>query len=468
MSGCTSTYSETIRRTPCIVSTFDAVDTLMCQKKSMHFVDNSTCQTPIASWSWDFGDNTVVTYTSPQPAVTHAYTEPGVYTVKLTISTEMVGGAVTATSTRPVAVNPAPKSDFTWKDVCIGATTPFTSTTNPNGSTIRDYAWKFGDPNNTAAQSAFRNPEYTYAMAGSYQVNLVTSNTIGCYDTIVKTVAIHAPPQAEFSWNNTCEGRPVYFTDNSDTASLQITTWNWYFSDEHSLLGASTSQNPTYDFSRAGIFEARLIVADKNGCGDTVVQQVAINASPVAVFTITENYDNVQGQVKISNGTINGTGYQWDFGNGFTSYETEPVIQYEKDGDYTIRLMTWNGQDCSDTTTLDYSFVFKGLYVPNAFAPDNTQTSVTLFKPSGLNLKKYYIEVLDRWGNILWESDKLDAKGSPVEGWDGTYNNNMLPAGVYLWRAKAIFKDGTYWDGHNVGDNTNMPETFTGTVTLIR
>ena len=44
----------------------------------------------------------------------------------------------------------------------------------------------------------------------------------------------------------------------------------------------------------------------------------------------------------------------------------------------------------------------------------------------------------------------------------------MLPAGVYLWRAKAIFKDGTYWDGHNVGDNTNMPETFTGTVTLIR
>jgi len=466
--GCMNTYSDTVRRTPCMLSAFITTDTLLCQKKTMHFKDQSTCQAPIASWTWDFGDNTVQTFTSPQSIVTHTYTEPGTYQVKLTIATEMVGGAVTASSTRPVGINPAPKSGFTWKDVCIGNQTPFINTTHGNGSTVKDYSWKFGDPMNLSAGSTERNPKYEYGIAGDYHVSLVSSNTIGCYDTIISTVSIYAPPMANFDWTNSCEGKPVYFSDISDTASAAIETWNWYFSDEHSMLGASTKQNPSYDFSHTGMYNAKMVVVDKNGCSDTLSQQVAINASPVAVFSISENHENVQGQIKLNNGTVNGSGFLWDFGNGTTSYAEEPVVQYDKDGDYTIQLITWNGQDCGDTISMDYSFVFKGLYVPNAFAPEDTHQGVTLFKPAGINLVKYHIEVVDRWGNLIWSSDKLDAKGSPVEGWDGTLNNNLVPAGVYLWRAKAIFRDGTYWDGHNVGNNDNLPQTFTGTVTLIR
>jgi len=466
--GCTSTVTDTVRRTPCIVSTFDAVDSLLCQKKEMHFVDMSTCQAPIASWTWDFGDNTVTTFTQPQAVVKHAYTEAGTFTVKLTVATQMVGGAVTATSSQQVAVNPAPKSNFTWKDVCIGAETPFTNTTTGNGSQVKDYSWKFGDPMDPAATSTLRNPSYAYAVAGTYDVNLVSSNTIGCYDTIMKTVTIFAPPQADFDWSNSCEGKPVYFADRTDTTSSHVVTWNWYFSDENSMLGASTKQNPSFDFVHAGIFDTRMIVVDQNGCGDTITRQVAINASPVAVFSISENFDNTQGKIKLNNGTVNGTNFYWDFGNGMTSYADEPEVQYDRDGDYTIQLVTWNGQDCADTTSLDYSFMYKGLYVPNAFAPEDTHSGVTVFKPAGVNLAKYYIEVCDRWGNVLWSSDKIDAKGSPVEGWDGTVNNNYVQEGVYLWRAKAIFRDGSYWDGHNVGNNDNLPQTFTGTVTLIR
>ena len=39
---------------------------------------------PIASWRWDFGDGTF----SDQPNPTHRYTETGVYTVSLTVTTE--------------------------------------------------------------------------------------------------------------------------------------------------------------------------------------------------------------------------------------------------------------------------------------------------------------------------------------------------------------------------------------------
>jgi gliding motility-associated-like protein len=112
--------------------------------------------------------------------------------------------------------------------------------------------------------------------------------------------------------------------------------------------------------------------------------------------------------------------------------------------------------------------MFKGLWVPNAFSPTNPNGAVKLFKPVGINLKSYVIEVFDTWGNLLWTSDKLDDNGSPAEGWNGTFNGNLVQQDVYLWKARAIFKDGSIWHGSDVGDNTNIPQKTSGTVTLIR
>ncbi|MBK6964311.1 MAG: gliding motility-associated C-terminal domain-containing protein [Bacteroidales bacterium] len=108
------------------------------------------------------------------------------------------------------------------------------------------------------------------------------------------------------------------------------------------------------------------------------------------------------------------------------------------------------------------------MWVPNAFSPGNPNASVRQFKPVGVNLSSYTIEVFDTWGNLLWTSKELDANGSPAEGWDGTFNDAMLQQDVYMWKARATFKDGTMWQGMDVGDNSNIPQTTYGTVTLIR
>jgi gliding motility-associated-like protein len=117
---------------------------------------------------------------------------------------------------------------------------------------------------------------------------------------------------------------------------------------------------------------------------------------------------------------------------------------------------------------MDYRLMFKGLWVPNAFSPNNPNAGVRLFKPVGINLQSYTMEVYDTWGNLLWTSIELDEKGSPAEGWDGSFNGNMLPQDTYMWKAKAVFKDGTIWKGSDVGKSTNMPQKPFGTVTLIR
>jgi PKD repeat protein len=317
--------------------------------------------------------------------------------------------------------------------------------------------------------SSALDPSYLYTEAGGYDVKMVAGNTMGCTDTIVHTVNVFDSPKAEFNWQSSCDGDPVQFVDKSDTASAPLKSWNWYFHDDAgAVIGAATSQNPAFDFANPGLFYTELSVTDKHGCENKTGKQVAVNSSPVAAFTIKDNYGDTQGQIQIQNGTINGSNYLWDFGDGKTSYAESPVTTYDKGGSYTIRLITWNGQNCADTAEIKYELTFKGLYIPNAFSPDDPQESVRLFKPVGMNLRDYHIEVLDRWGNVIWSSEKLDKNGTPVEGWDGTLNSVPVQSGVYMWRASATFTDGTKWDGVNVGDNTILPQTDTGTVTLIR
>jgi PKD repeat protein len=434
----------------------------------MKFTESSTCQAPISSWTWFFGDGTSARYTKPQPFIEHTYAVSGIFTVKMVAATQMVGGMITDTASSQVAVQPAAKASYKWQDVCIGNTTLFDNQTQDNNTIIKSYAWNFGDPTTLSDTSSARDVQYKYDLNGIYMVKLVVTNTLGCTDTIINKINIFKAPAADFSWRNNCAARPVSFTDQSEAASSDIETWNWQFSNGGEVLDKSAGQNSSYTFIHVGTYNAEMMVIDKNGCTDTIKKQVTISPNPVAAFTITENYENVEGQIMLSNGTIGGTNNYWDFGNGVTSYGENPVVNYNEEGHYDIKLLTWNDQLCTDTITLSYNLMYKGLFVPNAFDPGHKNPEVAIFKPKGLNLKTYQIEIYDSWGNLLWESDKLDEKGSPVEGWDGTYRGVLLQQDVYVWKIVAQYNDEQIWDGTNAGNNKNMPQTTAGTITLIR
>jgi PKD repeat protein len=467
-SGCSDTIIKTIRRTPCIAASFKISDPIVCQKRSMKFTETSTCQAPIASWQWFFGDNTSVTYTNPKQVVEHTYAVPGNYTVKMVVATQMVGGMITDTASNQVSVKPAAKAAYQWQDVCVGASTTFDNQSQDNNTTIKSYSWNFGDPGSFTDTTSAKQAEYRYDVFGTYDVKLVVTNTLGCTDTIINKVHIFQSPVADFAWNNSCEARPVYFADKSEATTSDIVDWNWKFIKEGEIIDGSTQRNCTYNFKNAGDYEADLMVTDKNGCSTNINKQITIYPNPVAAFSIVDNYENIQGQIMISNGSIDGSDNEWEISNGETSYATNPVITFDKEGHYTIQLTTRNENNCIDTMSMSYDFMYKGLYVPNAFNPGNIAPEVAIFKPKGTNLKLYNIGVFDRWGNLLWSSNKIDSKGSPAESWDGTWNGKDLQQDVYVWKITAQFNDGEVWDGKNTGNNDNMPQMKSGTVTIIR
>jgi hypothetical protein len=172
--------------------------------------------------------------------------------------------------------------------------------------------------------------------------------------------------------------------------------------------------------------------------------------------------------VLFTNGSIGALAYEWNFGTGILSFEVDPVVDFPSDGTYEISLVTLNEFGCPDTLTMDYNFMFKGLWVPNAFSPNNPNSEVRLFKPIGVNLRTYTIEVFDTWGNLMWTSSELDANGSPAEGWNGVFNGNLQSQDTFMWKVTAVFKDGTIWRGNSVGNNKNIAPVPYGTVTMIR
>ncbi len=467
-SGCSKSYNTTFIKVPCIVAGFDQLEPLICEGSTYTFIDNSLCGNPISDWMWYFGDGKTLNYNSYQPEVKHSYEASGDYDVSLVVATNLAGSIVYDTITRVVTVLASPVANFTTSDVCLNATTGFRDESQAIQSQINSWNWNFGDPESVSDFSSDRNPSYKYPRTGQFTTSLIVTNKYGCADTVAKNIYVHNYPTADFDFSISCQEKYTYFTDMSDSADGPISYWWWKFKDEETTMGLAGVQDPYFVFQETGDYEVQLIVKTNIGCADTISKTVTVNPRPTSAFSITENYESIQGQVLFTNGSIGAEAYEWNFGTGLSSFAIDPVVTFPSDGEYEVMLVTYNEYECPDTLKMKYTLLYKGLWVPNAFSPNNPNAKVRQLKPIGINLQSYLFEVYDTWGNILWSTNKLDENGSPAEGWTGVVNGNLLPQDTYLWKASAVFKDGTIWNGKNVGSHEKMPEYSYGSVHLIR
>jgi gliding motility-associated-like protein len=306
---------------------------------------------------------------------------------------------------------------------------------------------------------------HLYTNPGKYNVRLIVQNSVGCIDTLLRKVTVYKHPKADFTVPEVCSRESVVFKNLSQPGDTVITRYSWHFGDMNNPVDTSNLKSPDYIYPRDGIYLVHLLVKDAFGCSDTLTKHETVLLSPVSAFTIIKDINGVPGRIRMDNESINATLYEWDFGNGIKSNEEDPLITYANDGSYQIRLITWAANNCSDTTYLNYEFMYHNLFVPNALSPENVIPEVRIFKPIGVNLKEYHVEIFDAWGHLIWGSRLLDDDGRPTEGWDGTLNGEVMPQDTYVWKISATFKDGTVWEGSDIGKGTGKTM---GTVTLIR
>ncbi len=463
-NGCVDSIEKEVFVEPCLVPTFHykggclgSTDTIF---DTSYMYSNHA---KIEHWYWNFGDGSILEYDEQIDTLTHSYNALGTYTITLTISTTIDGVLYSkSTQSTHTAVQPS-YADFTFENTCIGDTVKFNQAINTHGVPIVSWRWDFGDYSFDSDSLAL-NPVYYYPEVGTYEVMFKILNENGCCSKKFKDVTINSLPVAGMNFEDNCQSYYTYFYDESVSDSSHISSYAWDFGDNHSLVDFSTVKNPVYIYDSVGQYNAKLKIIDGNSCEDSTVSIVEIFPKPTSEFIIVDTIP--QGQLYLQNQSQGATNYFWDFNYdyGENSNEINPMYQYKEDGTYNIMLVSYNDYGCPDTTFKTHEILFTNLFVPNAFVPSSENEQLQTFKPVGVNLVRYKIQIYSAWGNLVFESTKLK-NGSPAIGWNGRHGGEDLPSGSYMWKVSALFKNGTQWKGTDNGDGNT---TTSGTLVLIR
>ncbi len=369
---------------------------------------------------WDFGDGA----TSGEPHADHTFTNYGInnvnYNVTLLIESEF--GCLDS-FVNVVTVYATPLAEFTATPTYQMYPNSIVTINNLTQGTWV-YDWNF---NNEYTTNDVQPGTYDFQTWGEFDVTLI-AQAQNCSDTLTHSIIIDAPPPIG-KFEGDASGCPP-LTVNFANSSLYATFYNWDFGDG----GTSNQEEPSYTFYNSGTFVVTLKVEGPGGDDLAEDRTIVVYKNPIAIFKAIPAYVVVPNEeVTFYNLSEYASIYYWDFGDGTTSTEEQPIHKYTSEGVYDISLFIESINGCKDTIYLDNAVIAESscdVIFPNAFSPaGNNRAENGLFKPIFKGLKEYQLEVFNQWGELMYVSNE------PDEGWDGYHKGVLSKLDVYVWRA---------------------------------
>ena len=367
-------------------------------------------------WLWDFGDNQFGnqydTITKANDTMTHKYTAPGKYYIKLTQFYQLKVGT---TVKRCLATYPdttqgdtmfaitifaydTTKLRATPMRVCIGDTIKFTGNVRPDGR-YTFYKWNYGVSATDTSVLPDTITKRAYTKAGKYTVKFMgdvntvpsTDKVCAAQDSVVVEVL---GVTADFDIDST--NKPVFCFTNTSTNS-KSNRWSFYNPKDLLTLPVAT----------------RIFIANGQNPGD---------------------------------------------------YDAAKICEDYRDslGSYWVCLEATNEIGCKDTICKKVYNNFQAIITPpNVFTPNNTFDGLDADGLKGNEVfnilikgeTKYELYIYDRWGVKVFES-----KDKNID-WNGKVNNTgaICPDGTYYYILKYRFKR-----------NDKDEEPLNGVVKIIR
>ena len=456
------TFEVKVTGTP--LPSFVPDKTLGCSPLTVTFKNNT--QGASNKFIWDFGDGSpLITSTSKDP-VSHTYvTNSGKnFPAKLTVVNECGTAEKTfVIKTSPNTVYPDLVVNGGDYEGCAPHTVIFTNASTGAGF----YTYDFGDGSAPYTTNNAGPVTHTFLKAGTYKVVLKAGN--GCSDTTTNET-IKVWPQAETSFSadvtKGCNVLSVKFSNHTQGGTAYI----WDFGDGET----STAPSPTHVYKHRNTpYTVRLISTSRFGCPDTLEKKnlIRVIPPPVARFDVLPGelikHPNYTFDFKdISDGDI--VSSIWDFGDKSPLASGSNMTHtYADTGTYFVRMKVVSREGCADSAVkkVRISGIPGNLSVPNAFMPNSVTEELRSFRAKGSGIAKWHMRVFNKWGEQLWQTDRLDKKGSPLDSWDGTWKGQPVQQGIYFWEITATFKNGTEWAGMTY--NSSEPKR-TGSIHLIR
>ena len=291
------------------------------------------------------------------------------------------------------------------------------------------------------------NPPYTYIWsngavtedlvdlpANNYTVTVVDAN--GC--NIQETYSIVRPADINVDLTTSlrvvCETRDVYQVNK-----LSITGGVFPYTIKWSDGSVSGSNGEIMETNKEGSYSVE--VTDNNGCSKTLQIDVALPKIGYPEFDYTSFYWQTFNALTFNdpitftnNSTENYLSVSWDFGDGNSSNENDPVHTYAKEGSYVVTLYVTYLSGCvyeiKKTLYVGDSYEIE---IPNAFTPNSDNINDT-FRPVYYGFKTVELKVFDTWGSLIYSET---AQGATMKGWNGNIMGKPASNGNYIYQVSG-------------------------------
>jgi gliding motility-associated-like protein len=250
----------------------------------------------IKTYFWDFGVTTALNDTSNFATPTFTYADTGVYIMKLVTNRNQ---PCSDSTTAVVKVFPGFIPDFSFSGSCITNPFQFTDRTSTIYGIVNSWKWDFGEPTTIADTSRIKNPSWRYTSTGNKDVSLIVTNSKGCIDTAVVTIAVLDKPIITLPFRDTLICR----NDVLNLVAIGTGSFNW--TPTVNIINANTA-TPTVSPTITTKYYVSL--AD-GGC----VNNDSVNVRVVNAVTLNAINDTTicQGDAIQLGANSNGLSYSW-------------------------------------------------------------------------------------------------------------------------------------------------------------
>ncbi|MFN0201777.1 MAG: PKD domain-containing protein [Bacteroidia bacterium] len=382
---------------------------------------------------WDFGDGSP-TLTTNDSVISHTFYAIGVpqqFIIRLIAINECAAD----TAYQSIWVYP-PDIDayFTLpsEEVCANSPITFLDASTPIAVSV---LWNFGDGHT----STELNPTHTYTLEDTLvKVVLYASHHCGM-DSMIHWLRILPSKKPQMAVPQmVCQGQLSMF-ENLTTES-GINSYSWDFGDG---TNGVTSFHAFHSYETAGDFIITLYLTSfPDACVSKSQANIHVILKPNAQVEVRSGCPPISKAIVLVNKSENATTYTWNYGDGTPNEEGESP----SDGSfYTIIGNYWGAlvaekEGCKDTTRFYVPLDTCLFFIPNAFSPNGDGIN-DLFLVKGLNLDKIVeVSIFDRWGKRIYHIKDTKINNNEFF-WDGKYQGQDVPEGVYSYSFSIIYKE---------------------------
>ena len=288
----------------------------------------------------------------------------------------------------------------------IGGTQPYT------------YIWSDGSTNSSLAISE-----------GSY--SLTVSDFYACSGSDDIEITQEIPGTVILTGGGIiCEDKSAEVYFNFDG----LIPWNLEFTNglNSQLIEGITSSNYSFTTSNNGIYDV-VVAYDFNDCIANIVgsAQVVVNPLPIVTLSPSESFIYEGETIELEVGDYEM--YQWYNTDGF-DLGNFSTLSVSDSGTFYVEVKDFNGCDGVSNFAIVNTQPQTNLFIPNTFTPNGDDHN-ELYSIKGDNIKKFTIQIFNRWGELVFISETID------KSWDGTFENKKVQEGTYYYNVKVLGKD---------------------------